>query len=134
MSIATTPQQVLSVSSSLSLPRHVTSRIENLVEYSTVPDSAVVQNTVPPVISPYNVYRKIGSLQTLKYLISSRRPPVKEYVQSSKLDKCDLPASSQEQYVTLTIPPEFIASWKQEGYTHLHFGAIRLVLSYTGRK
>ncbi|KAK4480505.1 hypothetical protein RD792_013580 [Penstemon davidsonii] len=29
---------------------------------------------------------------------------------------------------------EYINSWQREGYTHLHFGAVRLVLSYQGRK
>ncbi|KAL0420719.1 UNVERIFIED_CONTAM: polyprotein [Sesamum latifolium] len=50
------------------------------------------------------------------------------------MDHCSLPASTKEQYVTLSIPPDYISSWKAEGYTHLHLGAIRLVLSYHGRK
>ncbi|KAL0289622.1 UNVERIFIED_CONTAM: polyprotein [Sesamum radiatum] len=40
----------------------------------------------------------------------------------------------KEQYVTLSIPPDYIYGWKAEGYTHLHLGAVRLVLSYHGRK
>ncbi|KAL0455491.1 UNVERIFIED_CONTAM: polyprotein [Sesamum latifolium] len=50
------------------------------------------------------------------------------------MDHCSLPASTKEQYVTLSIPPDYISSWKAEGYTHLHLGAVRLVLSYHGRK
>ncbi|KAL0292874.1 UNVERIFIED_CONTAM: polyprotein [Sesamum calycinum] len=50
------------------------------------------------------------------------------------MDHCSLPASTKEQYVTLSIPPDYISGWKAEGYTHLHLGAVRLVLSYHGRK
>ncbi|KAL5975650.1 hypothetical protein ACLOJK_019976 [Asimina triloba] len=37
-------------------------------------------------------------------------------------------------FVTLQIPKEFPASWIKEGYTHLHFGAVRLALTFHGRK
>ncbi|KAK8360347.1 hypothetical protein V6Z12_A04G157100 [Gossypium hirsutum] len=37
-------------------------------------------------------------------------------------------AASPEQFVTLEIPTE----WKRTGYTHIHFGAIRLALNYHG--
>ncbi|KAL0439733.1 UNVERIFIED_CONTAM: polyprotein [Sesamum latifolium] len=50
------------------------------------------------------------------------------------MDHCSLPASTKEQYVTLSIPLDYISSWKAEGYTHLHLGAVRLVVSYHGRK
>ena len=81
------------------------------------------------------MYRKRGSLaRGIRSLISTTRPHTKEYVQSSRLDQCDLPSTKKEQYVTIEIPPEFIRGWKAEGYTHLHLGAIRLVLSYHGRK
>ncbi|KAH9671151.1 hypothetical protein KPL70_017242 [Citrus sinensis] len=43
-------------------------------------------------------------------------------------------ATSAEQYVTLEIPSELLSNWKQEGYTHLHLGGIRLVLTLHGRK
>ncbi|KAL0285754.1 UNVERIFIED_CONTAM: polyprotein [Sesamum radiatum] len=112
------------------------SSVDNLVEYSTIPEAAIVENTVPPVISPYNLYRKRGSLpQGIRDLIASKkRMNQKEQVHSSKMDHCSLPASTKEQYVTLSIPPDFISGWKAEGYTHLHLGAVRLVLSYHGRK
>ena len=46
------------VTSALSLPRHSTSKIENLIEYTTIPEDAIVANATLPVISPYNIYRK----------------------------------------------------------------------------
>ncbi|KAH9752137.1 hypothetical protein KPL71_014580 [Citrus sinensis] len=39
-----------------------------------------------------------------------------------------------EQYVTLDIPSELISNWKREGFTHLHLGGIRLILTLHGRK
>ncbi|KAH9649349.1 hypothetical protein KPL70_025946 [Citrus sinensis] len=36
--------------------------------------------------------------------------------------------------VTLEIPSELLSNWKQEGYTHLHLGGIRLILTLHGRK
>jgi hypothetical protein len=58
----------------------------------------------------------------------------KEYVQASSFDQHKIPATSQEQFVTLEIPSEFLGQWISQGYTHIHFGAIRLALSYHGRK
>ncbi|KAL0444653.1 UNVERIFIED_CONTAM: polyprotein [Sesamum latifolium] len=128
--------QLLHIASTLSLPRITSSSVDNLVKYSTIPEAAIVENTVPPVISPYNLYRKRGSLpQGIRALIASKkRMNQKEQVHSSKMDHCSLPGSTKEQYVTLSIPPDYISSWKAEGYTHLHLGAVRLVLSYHGRK
>jgi hypothetical protein len=58
----------------------------------------------------------------------------KEYVQASSFDQHKIPATSQEQFVTLEILSEFPGQWIFQGYTHIHFGAIRLALSYHGRK
>ena len=43
-------------------------------------------------------------------------------------------ATTAEQYVTLEIPSELISTWKREGYTHLHHGGVRLILTLHGRK
>ncbi|KAI5428558.1 hypothetical protein KIW84_033521 [Lathyrus oleraceus] len=59
---------------------------------------------------------------------------MKEYAKSFTLDQCSLRATNQEQYVDLEIPQYLINHWKTEGYTTLHFGAIRLILSLHGRK
>ena len=34
----------------------------------------------------------------------------------------------------MEIPSDLVANWKREGYTHLHLGGIRLILSLHGRK
>ncbi|KAH9716845.1 hypothetical protein KPL71_021594 [Citrus sinensis] len=64
----------------------------------------------------------------------TKRPLLQEYIQSSRLDQCALQVSQSEQYVTLEIPSDLVANWKREGYTHLHLGGIRLILTLHGRK
>ena len=107
----------ISLSSTLSLPKscskHITSKIENLVEDSYIPESAQVNESQFPVMSPYNLYKQKTSLtRSIRTLISTKRPLPKEYIQSSKLDQCDLQASQSEQYVTLEIPLDLVANWK----------------------
>ncbi|KAH9734770.1 hypothetical protein KPL71_017495 [Citrus sinensis] len=125
--------------STLSLPRsctsHTTNKIENLVEYSYIPESAQISESSYPLLSPYQLYKRPSSFtRSIRTLISTRHPHPKEYIQSSRLDQCSLQATPAEQYVTLEIPSELISNWKQEGYTHLHLGGIRLILTLHGRK
>ena len=88
-----------------------------------------------PLISAYHLYKWPNSFTwSIKTLISTKRPLPKEYIQSSRLDQCSIQATEAEQYVTLEIPSELIATWKREGYTHLHLGGIRLILTLHGRK
>ncbi|KAH9763292.1 hypothetical protein KPL70_001111 [Citrus sinensis] len=129
----------VTLSSTLSLPRsctsHTTNKIENLVEYSYIPESAQISESSYPLISPYQLYKRPSSLtRNIRTLISTRRPHPKEYIQSSRLDQCALQATSAEQYVTLEIPSELLSNWKREGYTHLHLGGIKLILTLHGRK
>ncbi|PON42240.1 Viral movement protein [Parasponia andersonii] len=53
---------------------------------------------------------------------------------STKFDQCELPATNKDLYVTLQIPPEFPPQWIDQGFSHIHFGAIRLALTYHGWK
>ena len=73
-------------------------------------------------------------LSGIKTLIKQPSRVAKEYVQASSFDQHKIPATSREQFVTLEIPSEFLGQWISQGYTHIHFGAIRLALSYHGRK
>ena len=56
----------ISLSSSLSLLRscqkHVASKIENLVEYSYILESAQINESQFPIMSPYNLYKQKTSL------------------------------------------------------------------------
>ena len=88
-----------------------------------------------PLISPYKLYQRSNSFtRSIRTRISTKRPTLKEYIQSSRLDQCALQASQVEQYVTLEIPHELVAQWKREGYTHLHLRGVRLILTLHGRK
>ncbi|KAH9780478.1 hypothetical protein KPL71_008092 [Citrus sinensis] len=129
----------VTLSSTLSLPKsctsHTANKIEHLVEYSYIPESAQISESSYPLLSPYQLYKCPSSFtRSIRTLISTRRPHPKEYIQSSRLDQCSLQATPVEQYVTLEIPSELISNWKREGYTHLHLGGIRLILTLHGRK
>ncbi|KAH9792680.1 hypothetical protein KPL71_004228 [Citrus sinensis] len=133
------PSTPVTLSSTLSLPKsctpHTTNKIEHLVEYSYIPESAQISESSYPLISPYQLYKRPSSFtRSIRTLISTRRPHPKEYIQSSRLDQCSLQATPAEQYVTLEIPSELISNWKREGYTYLHLGGIRLILTLHGRK
>ncbi|KAH9780691.1 hypothetical protein KPL71_008174 [Citrus sinensis] len=136
---STSSSPPVTLSSTLSLPKscssHTTNKIENLVEYSYIPESAQISESSYPLLSPYHLYKRPSSFtRSIRTLISTRRPHPKEYIQSSRLDQCSLQATPAEQYVTLEIPSELISNWKREGYTHLYLGGIRLILTLHGRK
>ncbi|KAH9734768.1 hypothetical protein KPL71_017493 [Citrus sinensis] len=136
---SSTSSNPVTLSSTLSLPKsctsHTANKIENLVEYSYIPESAQISESSYSLISPYHLYKRPSSFtRNIRTLISTRRPHPKEYIQSSRLDQCSLQATPAEQYVTLEIPSELISNWKREGYTHLHLGGIRLILTLHGRK
>ncbi|KAH9697989.1 hypothetical protein KPL71_023828 [Citrus sinensis] len=136
---STSSSAPVTLSSTLSLPKsctsHTANKIEKLVEYSYIPESTQISESSYPLISPYQLYKRPSSFtRSIRTLISTRRPHPKEYIQSSRLDQCSLPVTPAEQYVTLEIPSELISNWKREGYTHLHLGGIRLILTLHGRK
>ena len=116
------PSQPILLNSTLSLPpsvsKTISSKIENLIEYSYVPEDAQISETHSPLLSPYNIFRRQRSaLRSITRLISSKRPHVKEYVQSSIMDQCSLAATSEEQYVKIEIPKDLIRHWQTERYT-----------------
>ena len=136
---SSTPSNPVTLSSTLSLPKsctsHTSNKIENLVEYSYIPESAQINESSYPLLSPYQLHKRPNPFtRSIRTLISTRRPHPKEYIQSSRLDQCSLQAAPAEQYVTLEIPSELISNWKREGFTHLHLGGIRLILTLHGRK
>ncbi|KAH9744240.1 hypothetical protein KPL70_003613 [Citrus sinensis] len=137
--MASTSSSTSSNPVTLSLPKsctsHTTNKIGNLVEYSYIPESAQTSESSYPLISPYQLYKRPSSItRSLRTLIYTRRSHPKEYIQSSRMDQCALQTTSAEQYVTLEIPSELLSNWKREGYTHLHLGGIRLILTLLGRK
>ncbi|KAK8506369.1 hypothetical protein V6N12_034110 [Hibiscus sabdariffa] len=98
---------------------------------NTIPRSSssrsLVSMEVNPNLRSYSS-KKISSF--IKSLIHAPSKSVKEYVQSSRFDKHYITGSATEQFVTLEIPSEFPKGWIEAGYSHIHFGAIRLALNY----
>ncbi|KAH9698042.1 hypothetical protein KPL71_023853 [Citrus sinensis] len=94
----------ISLSSTLSLPKsyskHIASKIENLVEYFYIPESAQINESQFPIMSPYNLYKqKTSFTRSIRTLISTKRSIPKEYIQSSRLDQCALQASQSVRLI-----------------------------------
>ncbi|KAK0582089.1 hypothetical protein LWI29_021433 [Acer saccharum] len=125
----------LSITPTPSIRRTLSRRIENLVEYSHIPQHAQINDTSVPLLNPYNIFKRNKSMVSRMTRLVSHRPlPVKEYVQSTGLDNCLIPSTSAEQYVDLEIGQPMINHWINEGYSHLHISAVRLILTLHGRK
>jgi hypothetical protein len=54
-----TPDDLIRISSHLSLPHRTLSayNIGQLAEFKTVPEGVVIEKSVTPLLSPYNLYR-----------------------------------------------------------------------------
>ena len=49
--------------------------IENLVEYSYIPEGAQIGESTMPLVNPYNLYKRSSSVtRSIRTLISTRRP------------------------------------------------------------
>ncbi|KAK2634646.1 hypothetical protein Ddye_029438 [Dipteronia dyeriana] len=123
------------LSSAVSIRQAQTNKIQNLVECTHIPESAQINETSLPLLNPYTVFKRSKSLsRRVTALVQHRSPPIKEYVQSTTLDNCLVPAFTDEQYVDLEIGQPLIDQWVKEGYSQLHIGAIRIVLTLHRRK
>ncbi|KAK8999792.1 hypothetical protein V6N11_065288 [Hibiscus sabdariffa] len=115
------------------LKSHKSKKVASLYEIDYY-EEGEIQPTELPLVNPYLAYQKssFSPLKSIKSLIHTPSKTVKEYVQSSRFDSCPITGSAQEQWVTLEIPAEFPRRWIETGYSHIHFGAIRLSLNYHG--
>ena len=96
--------EIIQLSSSLSFRSQETNRLEQLVEYSYIPEDAQISATSQPLMNPYVVYQRPRGVTTIRQLLHRRRPGPKEYVQASNLNQCLLKSTEAEQYVTIEIP------------------------------
>ncbi|MED6218803.1 hypothetical protein PIB30_029990 [Stylosanthes scabra] len=89
----------------------------------------------PKMTSEPNQPTKRSAITNIRHLITRNpSPAVKEIVQSSSLQQCGLQATTSEQYVTVEIPQDLIREYLAQNYTHLHLGAVTLILTLHGRK
>ena len=125
-----------SITPSPSIRKSSANKLDYLYELSYVPDHSKISSESLPLINPYHTFTKSphSLVNTIKTLIKPSLKAPKEYIQASSFSQCQLPATSQVQFVTLQIPPELPSQWLAQGYTHIHFGAIRLALTYHARK
>nr|VDD05404.1 unnamed protein product [Brassica oleracea] len=85
-----------------------------------------------PIDSQFAISTFPRSVRDLIKPSSSRK--VMEYVQSSKFSSCQVPATEEEQFISLNILENLPRLWQQQGYTHLHFGVVRIGLTLHARK
>ena len=119
-----------------SIRQSTSTKLDYLYEVSLLDDTQKISETDLPLVNPYHAFTKKSPsvIRNIKTLIKQPSRVAKEYVQASSFDQHKIPATSREQFVTLEIPTEFPGQWISQGYTHIHFCAIRLALSYHGRK
>ncbi|KAK5793471.1 hypothetical protein PVK06_034620 [Gossypium arboreum] len=116
------------------LKSHSTKKISSLYEIEYLDERDKVQPTDLPTVNPYAAHKKapFSPIRTIRTLIQGYSKQVREYIQDSRFDNYPIIVASPEQFVTLEIPAEFPREWTRAGYTHIHFGAIRLALNYHG--
>ncbi|KAF3453179.1 hypothetical protein FNV43_RR03616 [Rhamnella rubrinervis] len=127
------------LSSAMSLPQSFsssstsTSSASSLCKFTHVLDDANIVATKLPLANPYNIFQKNSATKSIRCLIRPLSSDSKEIIQSSNLDTCLIPASQHEQYIDLQISPHLIQDWLREGYSYMHFSAIRIILSSHAR-
>ena len=121
-------------SSDLILHKSNSNKLDYLYEISI--EQEAVNPTSLPLINPYSAFGKqaFSLLRVIKYLIKHHPKGVREYIQASKVDQHHILATKKKQFIPLFIPPNFLSQWKQQGFTHIYFGAIRFSLSLHERK
>ena len=111
------------------------SKIDYLYEVS-LSDKTKISETHLSIMNPYSAFAKpatsFSPIKSIRHLIHHTSKEVKEYVQSSKFDQHPISTIEKKYFITLQIPPEFSKQWIQQGYSHIHYGAVRL--AFHGRK
>uniref|UniRef100_A0A1J3K6I3 Uncharacterized protein n=1 Tax=Noccaea caerulescens TaxID=107243 RepID=A0A1J3K6I3_NOCCA len=97
------------------------SSIHSLYEVEYVPGDQLPETTLP-LINPYEYFAKKPNTFSIKGVRELIRPSsfskrVLEYVQASKFSSCQIPATEEEQFVSLTIPEHLPRLWQQQGFT-----------------
>lgn len=74
--------QSIITTSSLSLPKLCKKtnylKIENLIEYSHIPEDVKISKIIPPLLNPYNMFKRQNSVtRSIRILVSTNRPHMK---------------------------------------------------------
>ena len=98
----------------LSLRKSTATRLDYLYEISHVPEDSKISITDFPIVNPYTEFDKpqVSFKKSIKKLLGpSQSSTVKDYVQASKFDLYNIPASETENFITPALPREFIIPW-----------------------
>ena len=101
------PSEVIDTSKfsfDLSLRKSTTNRLDYLYEISHVPEDSKIPITDFLIVNPYIVFDKpqVSFKKSIKKLLGpSQSSTIKEYVQASKFDQYNIPASEIENFITL---------------------------------
>nr|QJS95220.1 polyprotein [Petunia vein clearing virus] len=118
------------------LSKALSNKYDYLYEVDILKENQKISDTYLPLLNPYSAFakRSVTPWSQIRSLVQSKPRHVKEYVAASKLDQHPVFATGEEQFVTLHIPEEFASHWKSHQFTHIHFGAVKIALTYHGRK
>ncbi|XP_019087516.1 PREDICTED: uncharacterized protein LOC104724406 [Camelina sativa] len=125
-----------SLSKTPSFRRSTSKKIDYLYEVEYVSDDSKVPITQLPLLNPYKAFTKPNSTfpKDIRQVFVPNKHNAKELVLASPLEQHLIPATETEQMIPLRINEGMIHHWRTQGYTHLHYGAIRLALTLHGRK
>ena len=122
----------------LSLRKSTANKLDYLYKISHVLEDSKIPITDFPIVNLYIVFDKpqpsFKKTKKKKIIGPSHPSTVKKYVQASKFNQFNIPASENENFITLALPREFVIPWQKQGCAHLHFGVVRLALTFHGRK
>ena len=82
-----------------------------MYEISHVPEDSKIPITNFPIVNLYTMFDKPQASfkkSIKKFLGLSQPSTVKEYVQTSKFDQYNIPASEIENFITFALPREFV--------------------------
>ncbi|KAL3614490.1 hypothetical protein CASFOL_041576 [Castilleja foliolosa] len=119
-----------------SFRKTTSNKIDYLYEVEYMSDNSKVPITELPLLNPYRAFTKPNTTfpKSIKQVFNPTKISAKEIVLASQLEQHLVPATEAEQMIPLRIDEGMIYQWRHHGYTHLHYGAIRLALTLHRRK
>ena len=123
------------VNMSPTLSKTLSSKYDYLYEVDVLPPENKISSTYLPLINPYSAFvtKSCNPWLQIRSLVQPKFKGVKEYVAASKLDQHPILANQEDQFINLQMPEDFLREWKNLGFTHINFGAIRIALTYQGK-
>ncbi|XP_023641348.1 uncharacterized protein LOC111831449 [Capsella rubella] len=129
-------ENMSTLSKTPSFRKSTSKKVDYLYEIEYMSDESKVPITQLPLLNPYKAFSKPSSTfpKAIRQVFVPNKHTAKELVLASPLEQFLVPATEAEQMVPLCLNEGMIHHWRSLGYTHLHYGAIRLALTLHGRK